>query len=76
MYRVELRIIAKHRVNNDVLDKDVLQYLCDTAATVSPAQIEIEKARIMAQMEIEKRPEQEIRISVMYNTQSSKDSAK
>ena len=75
MHRVELkRKIAEYRVDNDVFDDEVLQGLSGNGATVSPAQIEIVKATIMAQMEIEKaRIKQEIRISELsnYNTASS-----
>ena len=49
--------------NNDVFDKEVLQGLSGSAATVSPAQIEIEKVTIMELVEIEKvRIEQETKI--------------
>ena len=48
------RIIAEHMVDSDEFDDEVLLELSGGAAIVFPTQIEIEKGRIFAQIQIEK----------------------
>lgn len=59
-----MRIIAEHMVDNDRFDEEVLEDLPAEKTTMTPDQVELEKARIMAKAEVEKaRIEQEIRMS-------------
>ena len=61
-------------VNNDVLYEEVLFGLSGSIASVFPAQIKIEKARIMAQIEIKKKGKnwrQNNNQRIKYNTASS-----
>ena len=55
------RIILEHLVDNDICEESALDELAEV--TMSTAQLELEKAKIMAEMEIEKaRIEQETRL--------------
>ena len=70
------RIIVEHVLIDHVFDEEAFQGISNSA-TVSPAQIEIEKARIMVRIELETaRIEQETRIRELNIIYQTKDSEK